>query len=241
VILDAHMHIGDFPLFGLQLDGDGLLELMAECGIDGGLVFSPDNQAVFALAGSAPGIWGLVWANPRVASSLAETAALLAHERCVGIKLHPLLDAYLPDDPIVHPFYELALERDVPVLVHTGHPIFTLPWSFEDVAVRYPALKLVLGHMGHGNVVYVNAAIAIAERRPNVYLETSGMPMHTKIREAVDRVGADRVLFGSDVPFHHPAVEVLKVRVSGLGSDLVARVLGTNAAALFLRDEAALS
>jgi predicted TIM-barrel fold metal-dependent hydrolase len=65
--------------------------------------------------------------------------------------------------------------------------------------------------------------------------------MHTKIREAVDRVGADRVLFGSDVPFHHPAVEVLKVRVSGLGSDLVARVLGTNAAALFLRDEAALS
>jgi hypothetical protein len=54
-------------------------------------------------------------------------------------------------------------------------------------------------------------------------------------------VGADRVLFGSDVPFHHPAVEVLKVRVSGLGSDLVARVLGTNAAALFLRDEAALS
>ena len=45
------------------------------------------------------------------------------------------------------------------------------------------------------------------------------MPMHTKIREAVERVGAERVLYGSDAPFHHPAVEQLKVRLSGLATD----------------------
>jgi predicted TIM-barrel fold metal-dependent hydrolase len=58
--------------------------------------------------------------------------------------------------------------------------------------------------------------------------------MHTKIREAVERVGPDRVLYGSDVPFHHPSVEIQKVRVSGLEPQLVERVLGSNARALFL-------
>jgi predicted TIM-barrel fold metal-dependent hydrolase len=60
------------------------------------------------------------------------------------------------------------------------------------------------------------------------------MPMHTKIREAVERVGAERVLYGSDAPFHHPAVEQLKVRLSGLGQADVDRVLGGNASALYL-------
>ena len=71
--------------------------------------------------------------------------------------------------------------------------------------------------MGHGNIVYINGAIAVAERNENVWLETSGMPMHTKIAEAVRRVGAERVMYGSDAPFHHPVVEMAKVRVSASG------------------------
>ena len=102
--------------------------------------------------------------------------------------------------------------------------------------MRYPAARIVLGHMGHGNIVYINAAIDVAARNPNVYLETSGMPMHTKIREAVDRVGPDRVLYGSDAPFHHPAVELAKVRVSGLDDERLARVLGENGRRLFFGD-----
>jgi predicted TIM-barrel fold metal-dependent hydrolase len=98
-------------------------------------------------------------------------------------------------------------------------------------------VKVVLGHMGHGNIVYINASIDIAARNPNVYLETSGMPMHTKIKEAVERVGAERVLYGSDAPFHHPAVEILRVQVSGLAPNLLERVLSANGRALFLGEE----
>jgi predicted TIM-barrel fold metal-dependent hydrolase len=123
------------------------------------------------------------------------------------------------------------------VLIHSGHPIFTLPWSIEELAVNFPDVNVVLGHMGHGNVVYINASIDIAARNPNVYLETSGMPMHTKIKEAVERVGPERVLYGSDAPFHHPAVEILRVQVSGLEPELLERVLRTNGRALFLGEE----
>jgi predicted TIM-barrel fold metal-dependent hydrolase len=237
LIFDAHMHVGEFPLFDVRLDRAGLVELMHANGYAGCVVFHPDNAYVAGVVETVEGAYGLVWANPRLPASMEEAARFLDHPRFLGVKLHPLLDGYHPNDPIVHPFYELAIEREVPVLVHCGHPIFTLPWSIEEAIVAFPRAKVILGHMGHGNIVYINASIDVAARNPNVWLETSGMPMHTKIKEAVERVGPDRVLYGSDAPFHHPEVEMGKVRLSGLEPDLVERVLGANAVRLFLGDE----
>jgi hypothetical protein len=235
MIVDSHMHVGEFPLFNAGIDRDGLLTLMRHHDVSTGLVFHPDNLSVRDIIARTPGLYGLVWANPRVEDSVASTRRLLDEpaSKFRGVKLHPLLDGYHPDDPAVHPIIELLLERDLPALIHCGHPIFTLPWSIEELIRRYPAARIVLGHMGHGNIVYINAAIDVAARNPNVYLETSGMPMHSKIREAVERVGPDRVVYGSDTPFHHPSVELTKVRVSGLPADLVSRVLGENGRRLF--------
>jgi predicted TIM-barrel fold metal-dependent hydrolase len=240
MIFDAHMHVGDFgPLFNVSLDRDGLAALMEEHDYEGGVVFAPDNEYTRTVVETIPGAYALVWSNPRLPGYLEEAERFLEHPKFLGIKLHPLIDGYHPNDASVHPLMELAGDRGLPVLIHSGHPIFTLPWSIEELAVNFPAVKVVLAHMGHGNVVYINASIDIAERNPNVYLETSGMPMHTKIREAVERVGVERVMYGSDVPLHHPAVEILKVRVSGLEPEPVERVLGANARRLFLGEEAA--
>jgi uncharacterized protein len=239
VIFDAHMHVGDFPLFNVSLDRDGLAALLEEHGIGGCVVFHPDNDYVREVVESLDEhVYALVWANPRLPGYLEEAQRHLEHPRFVGMKLHPLLDGYHPNDPAVHPLMELLRERQLPVLIHSGHPIFTLPWSIEELIVNFPDVPVVLGHMGHGNIVYINAAIDVAARNPAVYLETSGMPMHTKIAEAVERVGPDRVMYGSDAPFHHPKVEIEKVRVSGLEPGLVERVLGLNAVSLFVGDTA---
>jgi hypothetical protein len=148
------------------------------------------------------------------------------------------IDELMRENEISNGVVFLSRQRlDQPVLLHCGHPIFTLPWSIEELAVSFPAAKIIIGHMGHGNVVYINGSIEVALRNPNVYLETSGMPMHTKIREAYERVGETRVLFGTDVPFHHPVVEIAKVRVSGLAPEAVDRVLNKNGRLLFFGDE----
>ena len=234
MIFDSHMHVGSFGAgFDVSLDRDGIEQLMTEHEIDGGVVFYPDNAYVAEVVESIPGLYALVWGNPRTPEYVDEVAHWLEHPKFIGLKLHPLIDGYLPNDPSVHPMIELILERDQPVLIHCGHPIFSLPWSIEELAVSFPEAKIVIGHMGHGNVVYINASIEIARRNRNVYLETSGMPMHTKIREAYEKAGEMRVLFGTDVPFHHPAVEITKVRVSGLDSDAVERVLSKNGRRLF--------
>lgn len=239
MIVDSHMHVGEFPLFNVSMDRDALISEMRAHDVATGFVFHPDNLMVRELLAHSAGVHGLVWANPRAQDVLSETARLLDERgsKFRGVKLHPLLDGYHPDDPAVHPIIELLIERELPVLIHCGHPIFTLPWSIEELAVRYPQARIVLGHMGHGNIVYINGAIDVAARNPNVYLETSGMPMHSKICEAVERVGPDRVLYGSDTPFHHPSVELAKVRVSGLPTDLTDRVLGENSRRLFFGED----
>jgi predicted TIM-barrel fold metal-dependent hydrolase len=51
-----------------------------------------------------------------------------------GIKLNPLFNNYTPDNPIINPVLEAARRHDVPVLIHLGHPPWSLPWSFERLA-----------------------------------------------------------------------------------------------------------
>jgi uncharacterized protein len=65
-------------------------------------------------------------------------------------------------------------------------------------------------------------------------LETSGVSMHSKIREAVERVGEGRVVFGSDYPFHDYSVELQKVKVAGLTERQEEMVLYDNAKRLLL-------
>lgn len=230
--IDAHLHVGEFPLFNVRIDASGLADLFPRHAIDAGMVFSPDNALVRDVVTGLGPAYGFYWANPKQPGFVAEAAEYLDHPKFLGVKMHPLLDGYHPNDPAVHPLIELLIERDMPVLIHCGHPIFTLPWSIEELIIVHPEAKVILGHMGHGNIVYINAAIDVAARHPNVYLETSGMPMHSKIAEAVARVGG-RVLYGSDAPFHDPGVEILKVQVSGLDEAGQRAVLHDNAERLF--------
>jgi hypothetical protein len=239
MIFDAHMHVGDFgPMMNVGVDTAGLAELMREHGIDGGVVFAPDASLVQQAMDAIPGLYGLVWANPKLPGYVEETARLLEDPRFRGIKLHPTLDGFHPNDPSIHPLMELLVERDLPVLIHCGHPVFSLPWSIEELIVEFPQVDVILGHMGHCNVIYINGAIDVAARHDRVFLETSGMPMPTQIKEAVERVGPARVLFGSDIPFHHPKIEIDRVRLAGLSADDLERVLSTNARELFLGSSA---
>lgn len=235
MIVDAHTHLGKFPVFNVGLDADDLVGLMDRNGISHSVLFSLPNELTLEAVRRYPNrLSGLVWINPHDGEE-----ALNLVERAVkdwgfkGVKMHPLLDAYLPDSDVVHPVMELARKLRIPVLFHSGHPPWSLPWHFGNLAEAFPDVPIVVGHMGHGHIVYINGALEVARKHDNIYLETSGMPMHSKIKEAVDTVGVDRVMYGSDAPFGHPAFEMKKVEVSGIGGDEMDRVLGENAVEVF--------
>ena len=72
----------------------------------------------------------------------------------------------------------------------------------------------------------------LTRRYPNLYLEMSGMPMPSKIKEAYETVGADRIMFGTDSPYHPAIVESMKVATSGLTEEQMQDVFYNNCAKL---------
>lgn len=197
---------------------DELLRQMDEYEIEQSVICALDNEAALQAVKDHPDRFvGLAWLNPWDGEKAIQQARhYITDEGFKGIKLHPLLHAFVANEPVVYPIAECAQKLHVPLFIHSGHPPFSLPWSIAQLADIYPDVNMVMIHMGHGHGVYIQSAIDMAKKYPNLYLETSGMPMHTKIKEAYKTVGPNRVMFGTDIPFHHPSVEIQRSKVSGL-------------------------
>ena len=140
--------------------------------------------------------------------------------------------AFVADDEVVDPIMKAAEDLNIPVFIHCGHPPYSLPWSIALLAERFPKVKVVMIHMGHGHGVYIDASMKMAKRYDNIYLEMSGMPMNSKIKEVYETIGKDRIMFGTDAPFHHPTIEMQKVITSGLSEKEMEDVFYNNAAKL---------
>jgi predicted TIM-barrel fold metal-dependent hydrolase len=129
-----------------------------------------------------------------------------AHARGARIlSVHPASDGIDPN----HDFYlkqlELATALGWIVLVQTGAPKAHLVYRrpeyseigrFENWFQTWPKTPFVVARMGFNEP---ERAMDLAELHPNIVLETSWQPVET-IAEAVRRVGAERVVFGSDWP-----------------------------------------
>jgi predicted TIM-barrel fold metal-dependent hydrolase len=235
-VIDAHAHVGRFGSWaGVAATSEELLREMDAAGVERAVVFSPDNAlARAAVLGRPDRFTGYVWPNPHDAGALPLVKRAVREWGFRGIKLHPLVHAFLPTDEEVIPIVEFARKEQIPVAIHSGHPPFSLPWSIGELAELYPDVLLVMLHMGHAHGVYIQAAINTARKHDNIVLETSGVSMHSKIKEAVERVGEGRVVFGSDYPFHAYAVELGKVEAAGLTEGQRELVLYGNAKKLLL-------
>jgi predicted TIM-barrel fold metal-dependent hydrolase len=230
--VDAHTHIGRFGSWaGVECSVGDLLKLMELHDVRKSVLFAPDNELVRDSVAKFPEkLVGYVWPNPNEGERAVDLVRrALGEWKFKGIKLHPLVHAFLPNDEVVHPIMEEARRFKVPVAIHSGHPPFSLPWSIGELAENFKDVTILMLHMGHGHGVYIQAAINTAKRIDNIFLETSGMPMHTKIKEAVNVVGENRVMYGSDIPFHDPLVEISRVSASGLSQREMERVFYINA------------
>lgn len=217
--IDAHSHIGYFGSWSdVEITAEDMIKYMSKYNIEKTVISTyPINESVEAVNKYPNKFIGAVWVNPNdQQKSLKEIKDTVINHNFKAIKLHPLFHSYLANDECVFPIAELAEELDVPIMIHSGHPPFSLPWSIAQLADIFPNVKIAMLHMGHGNGMYIQSAIDMAKKYPNLYLETSGMPMHTKIKEGYNDVGIKRIMFGIDSPFHHPTVEIQRMLVSGL-------------------------
>ncbi|MGI8854892.1 MAG: amidohydrolase family protein [Thermomicrobiales bacterium] len=155
-------------------------------------------------------------------------------ERCIreygarAIKFRPDSQACPANSDAVRAVLALADRLHVPVFIHSGYSVQAHPLTIGDLVRDFPTLPIVMQHMFD---LTGKHSVKVAKRNPNVSLETSGVYSPYLIREAIETLGPDRVMFGSDSPYLPRGLELFKITCLHLPPAVEQRVLGENAAA----------
>jgi predicted TIM-barrel fold metal-dependent hydrolase len=93
--------------------------------------------------------------------------------------------------------------HDVPIQFPTawsqfpGGLFYGDPLWVDEVAMRHPTVPIILTKMGRSIGRYFDSALTVAMRNVNIYFDVVGTnPQH--LRVAIDKIGAERILFGTD-------------------------------------------
>ncbi len=142
-------------------------------------------------------------------------------------------------DKCCEPIIEICIENDIPLKQHTWHKINgnctfeTDPMHAAEVGRRYPELRLLMAHIG-GDMRWGMRAIRDV---PSILTDCSGSICDFgEIEQAVALLGADRVLWGTDIPGADYLYTLAKVRESSLSDEDKAKVLGLNCARMLKMD-----
>lgn len=254
MIVDAHIHLMEHEkgslgydflkktggAWGQVWDAARLVGLLDECGFDRAVVFTLAglslnvdyryyNENLAREVGQFPdrliGFGCLdLQGDP---SAAGEVPRLVEELGLVGIKFHPWLQGFPANSGLLRPVYEQASRYRLPIIFHTGTPPYAQPAQVAQWAGEYPDIQFIMGHFG--KLIWLDAVRAAIEY-PNVYLETSGVQV-ADLEIAVGLLGAERIVFGTDMPIGGAAAgkwNVDKMRAARISDRDKERILGLN-------------
>jgi predicted TIM-barrel fold metal-dependent hydrolase len=236
------------------------LEYLDRCGVDRAVLINyvaPEvigytektNDFVSEYARTDPkrliAVGGIRPDHPDPAREIARLADRLGIR---GVKLNPPHQLFRPNAytdgavPQLREMYSACERHRLPVIVHTGTSVFpgarnkfADPLFVEDVAIDFPDLTIVLAH--GGRPLWMETAMFLTRRFPNVWLEVSGVPP-ARLLEYFPRLPAlaEKVLFGTDWP--GPGVKDIRANLDAfralpIPTDVQRRILEENPLRVF--------
>lgn len=237
-IFDVHGHVGAHKPFQLGCyDADGTAATCRRMKVDGIVVSSIaslasdwkwGNDEVAEAVKQHPGlIWG--YASPDPYYEDCDIEPYLDMQGFLGVKIHGDLQGLPVNDPRYFPAYELANDRGLPVLFHAWMPSEVK--AATDVARRYPNTKVILGHSG---MTARDTAVEVAKQYDNIFIDTAiSSTYDNAIEVLVDKIGAERVVYGSDISFFDCIHTLGKIALAKLSDADKEKILGLNAKTLF--------
>lgn len=150
-----------------------------------------ENEYLHRLLDQVDCLYQWVVIDPRIEETFVQAERMLQHKKCVGIKLHPAYHKY-ELEAYADRIFTFASKFHAVVLIHPEKEAsYILP-----IADRYPDVTFIVAHLG--GKAYVDA-VEFAKHK-NVYTDTSGIASSNNlmIEYAHSRIGADRILFGTD-------------------------------------------
>jgi predicted TIM-barrel fold metal-dependent hydrolase len=173
-------------------------------------------------------------------------AAVRELRRCVedlgfaGLRVVPWLWGLPPNDRRYYPLYAACVELGVPFCTQVGHtgPLRTsetgrpIPY-LDDVALDFPELTIVAGHIGYP---WTEEMVALARKYENVYIDTSAYTARRYPPELVGYLRGDgraKVMFGTNYPMITPERALADIAALALDEETRSLFLGGNARRVF--------
>jgi uncharacterized protein len=231
------------------MDSEGITHAVLHAESEGGEAAAPLNETVARVvaehAGRFVGV-GTVDVVDATPTRIARQVATIAELGLAGVSIQPAFLGLDIDDRRLYPMYARAEELGLILNIHTGitysrmHPLkHERPELLDQVACDFPDLRIVALH---GGWPWVTEFCAVARRHPTVYLELGGLAPKYVGRAGtgwdtlflfVRSILRDQVLFGTDWPVFSPGRALAEWRDLDLPPDVLAALLGGNAARLF--------
>jgi len=184
--------------------------------------------------------------DPRKGPSAVEEVDNIAALGLRGVKFHPSMQAFAPDEERYWPIFTACQRHGLVALFHTGTSgigagqpggqgirlDYARPIRLDAVAAAHPDLTVVAAHFGWP---WHMELVAMALHKTNVYIDISGWSPRRIPAELVREIGgrlSDRFLWGSDFPFLTPERCLEELATLGLPEAALDRLLYANAAGI---------
>jgi predicted TIM-barrel fold metal-dependent hydrolase len=242
-IIDSHVHLKHGDAAKTEYSAEAIVAVMDKAGIDRSVVFAMSTttersivMAERAVAQYPDRLIPYAYALPNYERPvIKELESALAGGLFRGIKIHA--GECTLADYVIDPVLKLAGRLGVPCLIDVvGRDAVA-----KRLAQAFPETTIIYAHMGRyktNDPKLVDAFIRIAEEHDNVLLDLSGVDLVPKIAEAVKKVGAGKLVWGTDGP--HPDPDLVtyarsnleKVTQSPISQEEKDQILGGNIARL---------
>ena len=204
------------------------------------------NDYVAGIVEKFPDVFiGFASVDPRKgAPAVRELERAVKDLKLRGLKLHPIAQAFYPNDRRFYPIWETAAALKIPVLLHTGTTgvgagvpggnglklKYARPIPYiDDIAADFPALTII---GAHPSWPWQEEMLAVAVHKTNVYIDLSGWSpkyFSPSLVQYANTLLQDRVLFGSDYPFLTPERWIADFEKAGFKPEVREKILLQNA------------
>lgn len=192
------------------------------------------NEEAARVVPATDGLLQWVIVNPLQPKTYEQAERMLRTPRCVGIKIHPEEHCY-PIQDHGRVIFEFAAKHRAVVLTHSGDTN-SMPLEFVPFADAFPEMRLILAHLGNGqdgDPAHQVRAIQ-ASKRGNIWVDTSSAQniLPGLVEWAVNEVGAERLLYGTDTPLYSVPMQRARIDSAEIRDEEKRLILRGNAVEL---------
>ena len=153
-----------------------------------------------------------------------------------GVKLHPDYQGFFIDDRKLDPLLDAIEKAGLPVVFHSGYDVVSpdvihcAAQPALEMIKRHKGLKVVLAHLGC-NDRWQDVYDLLAGIDGEVYFDTAFTSRYCPddmMEKIINKHGADRILFASDLPWDSPALIRDKILRLNISDDAKEKILGLN-------------